>query len=38
MKLSELQQHWQADCKIDEMALDGESLKIPNLHYQLTIL
>ena len=32
MKLSELQQHWQADCKIDEMALDGESLRIPNLH------
>ena len=32
MKLSELQQHWQADCKIDELALDGESLKIPNLH------
>ena len=32
MKLSELQQHWQSDCKIDELALDGESLKIPNLH------
>ena len=32
MKLSELQQHWQADCKLDEMALDAESLKIPNLH------
>ena len=32
MKLSELQQHWQADCKVDEMALDAESLKIPNLH------
>tara|TARA_B100000131_G_C18002827_1_gene567193 strand:+ start:333 stop:767 length:435 start_codon:yes stop_codon:yes gene_type:complete len=32
MKLSDLQQQWQADCKMDEMALDAESLKIPNLH------
>ena len=32
MKLSELQALWLADCKIDEMALDAESLKIPNLH------
>jgi len=32
MKLSELQAMWLADCKMDEMALDAESLKIPNLH------
>ena len=32
MKLSELQQHWRVDCQIDELSLDIESLKLPNLH------
>jgi len=32
MKLSDLQQSWEQDAKIDEMNLGGESTKIPILH------
>jgi hypothetical protein len=32
MKLSDLQQQWHADCQIDKLSLDSESLKLPNLH------
>lgn len=32
MKLSDLQQSWEKDAKIDEMNLGGESTKIPILH------
>jgi hypothetical protein len=32
MKLSDLQQSWEKDAKIDEMNLGGESTRIPILH------
>ena len=32
MKLSEMQDLWRDDCIVDELALDDESLKLPNLH------
>ena len=32
MKLTELQDTWQDDCKINELNLGQESLKTPNLH------
>jgi hypothetical protein len=39
MKLTELQDTWQDDCKINELNLGQESLKTPNLHAKyLTML
>lgn len=32
MKLSEIESMWLKDCQIDDLKLDEESLKIPNLH------
>jgi hypothetical protein len=32
MKLSEIEKMWLEDCRIDDLKLDAESLKIPNLH------
>lgn len=32
MKLDEIQQLWNIDSKVDDMMIDLESLKIPNLH------
>jgi hypothetical protein len=32
MKLTELQDEWEKDCKINEMNLGQESIKTPNLH------
>lgn len=32
MKLTELQDEWSKDCKINEMNLGQESIKTPNLH------
>ena len=32
MKLTELQDTWEADCKINELNLGQESIKTPNLH------
>jgi hypothetical protein len=32
MKLSDLEQHWSEDSKIDKTELDNESVKIPYLH------
>jgi hypothetical protein len=32
MKLSDIEQHWAEDCKIDKTELDNESIKVPYLH------
>lgn len=34
MKIEEVEDLWAADCKIDKSDLDGESLKIPQLHHK----